>query len=383
LINSSNHRGLSGHLATITSAQEQSFVEQLLDGVSLPPIGDFPQIWIGGSDAAEEGKWNWVAGPEMGTPFWQCGPDGMPLDGAYSNWATLNGIGRQPDDNDIDGEDFLSIEFNPIPGEFPSDEMYQWNDSDASRTGVGYVVEYSPEVGPESVCAAFTLLADRDVEVYRPLAFEGDIHANDDIDLYVAGPSTYTANLSAVDDIEVRRDNTIEGDATAGDRIRISGSSAITGAVTEQAAVDAISLPQLNFGAGGSDVTVSAGRALALVPGSYGDVEVKRHGTLFLYPGDYFMKSLETRLLSRLSIDAAEGPVMIHITDKLELGPSSKVVITPYGEAGSRAVTFLIRQERPVKIRRGARVLRTLIAPEAKVEVLSQFQLRGASVPKT
>ena len=70
--------GVSGYLATITSAQEQKFVYE-----NIPNNN----VWIGATDefsvlnarcdlgfanqAAAEGKWYWVSGPEACTQFWQ------------------------------------------------------------------------------------------------------------------------------------------------------------------------------------------------------------------------------------------------------------------------------------------------------------------------
>lgn len=56
--------GRSGHLATITSSAENQFI---LDTFSphLVPYG----LWLGANDAAVEGEWRWVTGPETGTLF--------------------------------------------------------------------------------------------------------------------------------------------------------------------------------------------------------------------------------------------------------------------------------------------------------------------------
>ena len=60
--------GLPGHLATITSAGENSFVAGLCKN---------PPCWLGGSDEAVEGTFRWVAGPENGQvispTFWNSG----------------------------------------------------------------------------------------------------------------------------------------------------------------------------------------------------------------------------------------------------------------------------------------------------------------------
>lgn len=53
--------GVSGYLANITSSEENSFVAARItqDG------------WFGASDAALEGDWVWLDGPESGTLFWR------------------------------------------------------------------------------------------------------------------------------------------------------------------------------------------------------------------------------------------------------------------------------------------------------------------------
>lgn len=88
----SNYFGLQGYLATITSAEENIFISQKTKGTG----------WIGASDAAKEGDWRWVTGPEgkednlQGRLFWRgTGADYIarkigagPILGQYSNWNT-------------------------------------------------------------------------------------------------------------------------------------------------------------------------------------------------------------------------------------------------------------------------------------------------------
>ncbi len=68
---------LTGHLATITSQEENDFVQALLTSSS----------WLGGSDEAVEGEWRWVEGAEEGEQFWQGLVAGSSVNGAYTNWA--------------------------------------------------------------------------------------------------------------------------------------------------------------------------------------------------------------------------------------------------------------------------------------------------------
>ncbi len=67
--------GVSGYLANITSSEENSFISDRLtqDG------------WFGASDAAVEGDWVWLDGPEAGTLFWRGTGSGTAF--GYENWA--------------------------------------------------------------------------------------------------------------------------------------------------------------------------------------------------------------------------------------------------------------------------------------------------------
>ena len=77
---SRTYQGMQGHLLTITDADEQVFVGlQLLDRKANVS-------WLGASDAAEDGTWKWVTGPESGTQFWQGATGGSSVGLAYSNW---------------------------------------------------------------------------------------------------------------------------------------------------------------------------------------------------------------------------------------------------------------------------------------------------------
>ncbi len=68
---------IRGHLATITSQEENDVIFGLLTATS----------WLGGSDNEVEGEWRWVEGPEAGEQFWQGEVAGTPVNGAYTNWA--------------------------------------------------------------------------------------------------------------------------------------------------------------------------------------------------------------------------------------------------------------------------------------------------------
>ena len=115
------YNGLTGYLATITSAEENSFINSLVSGRT---------VWLGGSDAAQEGVWKWVTGPEAGTSF------------SYTNF-------EPGEPNNFDDEDYLQMNWAVTNG--------QWNDFGNKAYTNGYVVEYSAPV-PEPETYAMLLL---------------------------------------------------------------------------------------------------------------------------------------------------------------------------------------------------------------------------------
>lgn len=125
-------QGFQGHLATITSQEENDFLNS-----TTRFLGE--GLWIGASDRDAEGEWKWVVGPEAGELFWSGGPDGTA--NGFSNWNT-----GEPNDsiNSPGGEDYAV---------FGNGLERGWNDlaNDSNGFAEGYVVEFS--VPEPSACA--------------------------------------------------------------------------------------------------------------------------------------------------------------------------------------------------------------------------------------
>ena len=108
-----------GYLATITSAAADAFIFDLTVGSTA---------WLGGSDAAVEGQWEWVTGPEAGTNFWNgasVASGGSAPEGEYANWYLT-----KPFLPNVDGEDFVRMRAGGM-----------WNDVSDTFSTDGYVVE--------------------------------------------------------------------------------------------------------------------------------------------------------------------------------------------------------------------------------------------------
>jgi hypothetical protein len=121
------HAGHSGYLVTITSAAENTFLVKTF-GTRMDGF-----VWIGASDAAKEGAWRWVGGPEAGRQFSQ----GRKPAG-YANWG-----GVEPN-NDGD-EDAAALN---LGGSSAGTERGQWGDTKMTARFGAYIVEYGGGTAP-------------------------------------------------------------------------------------------------------------------------------------------------------------------------------------------------------------------------------------------
>ncbi len=115
--------GASGYLATITSAQEQQFIQDHV--LSLRGDEEIDNVWLGGWEPSDDGVWEWITGEPWG----------------YTNWDS-----GEPDD--LLGEDYLMLyQWISVFG--------QWNDARLADVThprhFSYLVEFSvPE--PATLC---------------------------------------------------------------------------------------------------------------------------------------------------------------------------------------------------------------------------------------
>ena len=145
----SSFNGLTGYLATITSAEENAFIANKTGGASA---------WVGGSDdylhinsatgvttfanqTDAEGHWYWVTGPEAGTEFWDehdaPASDGR-ISGQFQYWnnsINQSGWGAEPN-NSGSNEHYSQLLVGGTGN---------WNDLPNS-SNLSYVIEYGDGV---------------------------------------------------------------------------------------------------------------------------------------------------------------------------------------------------------------------------------------------
>lgn len=213
----STYFGLQGYLATLTSQEEADFAGSQAQGVG----------WIGATDAATEGDWKWVTGPEAGTSFWSGAANGTELTFAYWNDGEPNDFDRgavgAPGD-----ENYAHIADPSVSG--PTGRPGSWNDLPNAGDGApynpqGYVVEYGgmpgdpalnisdvtkitmlndPSISVQpvdrTVClgdnGSFTVTA-ADADIYQWQLFDGSVWNNlTDTGIY-SGTTTATLSFTA------------------------------------------------------------------------------------------------------------------------------------------------------------------------------------------
>jgi hypothetical protein len=225
-------------------------------------------------------------------------------------------------------------------------------------------------------CSFPFLIIANEVTISKPVATEGTIKSNGKVIFNEGLPSTHTGDVRAVGNVTIRAKNTINGNVIASGKVLNQGT--VNGTITQNAFVPIVPLPALTFSAGSVNVNVSQNRAINLAPGAYGYVTVLKNATLRLRSGIYFLAGLSTGTFSTLSIDVSNGPVTINVRGELKFGQGSQVEITPGGESQSELVTFNSLETGRVRLLEGAKVLGSLIAPEASVMIWSNAGYKGA-----
>lgn len=115
--------GLQGYLATLTSQEEADFSGSQASGVG----------WIGGSDAATEGVWLWVTGPEAGLNFWNGTAGGSTPNFAFWNSGEPNQSGN---------EDYAHITHPNVNSNGSWNDLSNTGSASGNYQPQGYVVEY-------------------------------------------------------------------------------------------------------------------------------------------------------------------------------------------------------------------------------------------------
>lgn len=173
-----SYYGLQGYLTTVTTAAENAFITQKLNGNG----------WIGASDAETENTWKWVTGPEAGTIFYKKSFASVETFGQYNNWYS-----GEPN-NYGTGEDYAHFR-GDNPYGYPQGV---WNDfPNVSPEISGYVVEYGGMAGDPQISLTATSTINLDA---KPMISQIPNQTTNE-DTAITIPFTVNDDLTPVDSL--------------------------------------------------------------------------------------------------------------------------------------------------------------------------------------
>lgn len=156
----------------------------------------------------------------------------------------------------------------------------------------------------------------------------GNIDSQSDVDIGAGGD--ITGDIASRADVYLRAHSLVGGDVYANGEVTVSGSATISGTITEGA--DLPPLPPLTplaptLVAGGKDITIEQRAALALEPGSYGNLLVKKGGVLSLKYGWYKFESITIEQDASVKINLANGALLVDVVKALFMGENTQMEI--------------------------------------------------------
>ncbi|MDB2619590.1 DUF4347 domain-containing protein, partial [Litoricolaceae bacterium] len=194
---------LTGYLVTVTSAEENAFINSKLAG----------NAWMGASDATTEGVWQWVTGPEAGMQFWEG-------DLNAGNSITSNYGAAVVDTYDLDNDgDTTELTYGGWASGEPNNwgtgedvaHFYAgtgtWNDFPNSASVSGYVVEYNSVTEYTPVGGTFELAVSRNaaptISITAP-AGDGEFNVGTDSTVSLASAVSVADTDSDIDSAYVK-----------------------------------------------------------------------------------------------------------------------------------------------------------------------------------
>ncbi len=198
--------GATGHMLTITSAAEMVFVR---DNVSPT------HVWLALSDAAEEGKWIWVSGPEAGMQLSQGNTDAAgyynnwtgsePNSGTGSNYGLMNANSNWQDDGngstrnvvvEWEGKDVINNSYYRV----------NHTNADASDVSNGDSIGFVQGLDPEGDALDFSIQGGNADGIFEIDIATGEIRILDTTNLDATVQDTYVLTIRATENAGVKFD---------------------------------------------------------------------------------------------------------------------------------------------------------------------------------
>ncbi|MEW6194312.1 MAG: LamG-like jellyroll fold domain-containing protein [Bacteroidota bacterium] len=247
---------------------------------------------------------------------------------------------------------------------------------------------------PSALATPYLLLADKEIKSDKNVNANGKIHSNRKITLD-KGPANYVSDITSVNKIEIKKDVTVNGNVTSGNKVSLDKNVVVTGFVTQFGLVNTVPLPSLTYSAPpstdddndddddcnlGEDIKVGRNQTLALSPGTYNKVEVKKGGTLTLTAGEYLICKIKLEDGSTLIADVSAGEISINTIRDVHFEANVTTTLLPLGESDSRY--FAINTLKNIHVGKDSKVIGSLTAPYGNVHIDKNVYFKGSIIGK-
>ena len=176
----------------------------------------------------------------------------------------------------------------------------------------------------------------------------------------------------------LRSNDTIKGDATAGEAVNTQCGSVVIGTTRSHAQLDIPQTAVSSVTAGTKDTTVSDDGTIDLQPGSYRDFHAFSRSTVIMHPGDYTFNQfyLETDVKIILKVSNTDR-INLNVSTNLRFGDRTKMSFEQ-GTAFPYSIKIYSSQTGQVSIGTDCQIYGNIICPDAEVDIYSRSYLNGA-----
>ena len=247
-------------------------------------------------------------------------------------------------------------------------------------------------VGARSLASITSLGVHDKLHIFKNANISGNaISTNGNVDLDDA--VLFDGNIGSGHDIKLKNGANVTGDVTAANRVRLEGSATVQGTIVAKTGVapdEPVLSLTFDVTPGSQDVTLEENQSLNLIPGSYGQLTVKKSAYLTLNSGHYAFQKIVVEDDATVHLEQSSGPIWIDVADVVIMGKgmhmtssgsAENILFRVLGavellEYGSFLGTFLGSSNSDIKLGHDAVLIGALFGQ--KIDVKERAQLIGA-----
>jgi cysteine-rich repeat protein len=174
----------------------------------------------------------------------------------------------------------------------------------------------------------------------------------------------------------------VDGNVTAGGAVTRQNQTVVTGTVSPNTPVAALTIPSKTVTPGTTDVNVNGGQTRVITPGSYRDLHFFAGSTVTFRAGTYNVRSLVIESSSvHVIMDIGAGAIDINSQGLIRFGDGMRMDLT--GGTNPRQVRYYSNFTTQIPIGNDLTLFGVLTAPTADIVGFSRTNIRGSVFGRT